>query len=324
MNIIDHIRQSVGVNRTGSELVFNNISAFYNADTPSDSSTITLNEDNPIKGMFCIFYNDGTVEPSINALSTYDYYLKGTWVSGKRNAYIFYFNGVRFEGNIDNQDDYSPPLPPASILFSDTFDGTVIDTAKWDLTNPDNTVITFTQNDDLTIQSTSPSSAISSALNFLATDSNFNATTTKVLSFDIRSLKQDTFGGWSVGFSSYPNGGDDFLAIFSPLGDTGNFIRLQAQENASDVIASTVKAIDVESAFTSFKILITPTDTTFYVWSTGLNDWDVLETTSHTWTTTNFKVRIGQGHNDADSDQNRNIYDNIYVTDSDFSSRYPM
>lgn len=312
-----------GEARTGTTLVFDKASAFYNAATPSSSTSITLDETNPIIGATASFYSDGAAEviPTNNS-SIYE--ISGSFVPGKKNVYHFYWDGNKFMGNIQVGDDFTPPLPAPNILFEETYDGTTIDTNKWDVTNPDNTVITFVQNENLTAQSTGPSTSISSALNFKASDLDFDLSSgTTVLSFDIRCLKQDTFGGWSIGFSSYPNGGDDFISVFSPAGDTGNFIRLQAQEDASDVIALTTPALNIESAFVSFKVLITPADTTIYTWSTGLEQWDELATASNTWGTTNMKIRIGHGHNNADSDQNRAIYDNIFVTDGDFVEQYP-
>lgn len=319
MNIIDHIRQSVGVNRTGSELVFNNISAFYNADTPSDSSTITLNEDNPIKGMFCIFYNDGTVEPSINALSTYDYILNGTWASGKLHSYIFYFDGYKFVGRIDILDDYTPPLPMPTILFSDVFTGTTIDTAKWDVTNPNSANITFVQNGNLTVSSDGTGS-ISSGANYMTSDSTWDLSTTKAFSFDIQSNNQDCYGGWIIALS---NGVDNYIVFYNGTANSGTNIRLLAAEGG----VSFINTADINlplSTTKTIKILVTPTTTSISYWNGSA--WVSITSAAHTWSASDLKIRIANGNNSNDTapNLNTNVFDNVYIVDGDFSTQYPI
>lgn len=306
--------------RTGSSLKFDNfIGASYNPETPSDSATITIDETDSVVFGQVVFYNDGTVEPTISITDPNDLIVVGSWVSGKLNAYYGYWDSEHYVIKIEALEDYTPPLPPVNILFQDDFTGTTIDPAKWDLTNPNSSNVTFTQNGNLTIASDGTNS-LSAGANFLLSDDVWDLSTTKAFSFDLASNNQDCYGGWVVGLS---NGVDNYIVIYNGSSASGNNIRMIAAESASIFINTADIALPI-SASTTFKVLVTATETSISYWNGSV--WVSIVSASHTWSANDLKIRLAQGNNvnDTAPNLNTNVYDNVYITDGDFSTRYPV
>lgn len=306
--------------RTGSSLKFDNfIGASYNPETPSDSATITIDETDSVVFGQVVFYNDGTVEPTISITDPNDLIVVGSWQSGKLNAYYGYWDSEHYVIKIEALEDYTPPLPPVNILFEDDFTGTTIDPAKWDLTNPNSSNVTFTQNGNLTIASDGTNS-LSAGANFLLSDDVWDLSTTKAFSFDLASNNQDCYGGWVVGLS---NGVDNYIVIYNGSSASGNNIRMIAAESASIFINTADIALPI-SASTTFKVLVTATETSISYWNGSV--WVSIVSASHTWSANDLKIRLAQGNNvnDTAPNLNTNVYDNVYITDGDFLTRYPV
>lgn len=311
----------VGDQREGTTIVFDKKwnQAFYNSVLPSNSATLTIDEENPQAGVVRTFHNSGEVETIVNDLTTYEFEKSGVWQSGKLNLYHLSFDGTRFILNIQVLGDYLPPLPDPNILFSETFGGTTFDTVKWTKTNPNTTEIPITQNDALLFNSDA-SVSISSADNNVTSNPVFDVTSgTTVLSMELRNLNQDSYGGWGAGFSN----GVSYIYIQYGASGTGNFIRVLAQDGATEVIAPTDILLSVYN-YTVFKTLITEDETIIYAYDDVTEEWDVLASANHAWSVTDFKIKFQQGNNIADTNPLMvGAYKNIFVCDGNFYDKYP-
>lgn len=315
----------IGIARTGNTLVFDApLSANYNTETPGSHDTIYLDDTAPLIDRRRTYFSSGEVEPIIDLGETYSIQSSGSFVPGELNLYHFWFDGFRWQLVIQAMGAFTPALPDPNILFIDTFAGTTLDTTnKWDLTNPNPANITFSVNEELIVTSDG-TVGISSAANYMLSKASeghiFDLTTKTVLSFDIKSYNQDSFGGWTIGFSN----GTDWIVFYYGDSGTGAFIRIHAFEEGSDIIPITNKAIDLNT-YKRAKISVADGTTAVSVYDDVLEEWDELVSVSHNWTTNDMKLRLAQGNNVSDTGPNQmiNVYDNIVVCDGEFNSKYP-
>lgn len=266
---------------------------------------ITLDETGAVEGGVAVVIWRGASNPT---------FLSGTVQSesgiitedGVYSIYIHYLNG-RFNVNIFNVEDPGQ----VAFLFSDTFDGSTIDTAKW--AEVENT-LALTQNNELIgIADTTAGSTYDSSL---TGQSSIALTSIAAISFDLDAVPSQ-LGLYSIGITkdSDQTNNVDRIAILRST-SSGNVI-LQMRESSVNTKSETV-SLDISTAKT-FKITITGSTVKWWYWNTS---WTQLGTSGTHTSTGNWFPGIAGNSNSGES---LTIHvDNYYITDADFSTQYPL
>jgi len=200
-----------------------------------------------------------------------------------------------------------------NILFSDTFDGTIIDVNKWTKYDPSSKAV---QDDELTVTMTGVSNE-TQWLRYLRGQSAIDIADIKVLSFDIDVDDQDQ-STWGV-FVSADETPSDYSNLIGVrrIGTAGSVFIVS---RASDVNISTeTVALDISTTKT-MKVIIDSGNVSFYYWSgsswTSLGASTTTTLTGSVYPTILFSDTVGQPIV-------MNI-DNYSVTNIDFSTQYPI
>ena len=197
------------------------------------------------------------------------------------------------------------------ILFEDDFTGVILDAAKWDLTNPDSTDLTISQNNKLLFTRTTDNLVASSISNNITSDNSFpkNGALSVLTSNDI----------------GFTNSGAVVRWLFN---GTTDFIRLDAQNGVYKLV---VKAAGVtEYNFTTSinsnnRAKITyesSNDIKFWYWSGS--SWIQMGVTQNFNLGTSGFVSLSTGSNGLDNINDVFSFDEVRVTNSDYLTELPI
>lgn len=200
----------------------------------------------------------------------------------------------------------------SSILFSDTFDGTTIDTTvNWNQ-NTAGSPITFAQNGEIQLTMPGSNGQVAFYENNIISKNSFVATSPKYLRFSIKSSNK---GGatWFVGFSQE----SDPTLDRNKLGfQAGASLRWNTKIGTSNNLVEIAEDI---TSYAHFKVRVTNTSIQIYKWSGTA--W-VLWTPEITHTLAGpFYALIGG--NDRNGNPGNIQVDDFYITDADFTGLIP-
>lgn len=205
-----------------------------------------------------------------------------------------------------------------SFIFSDRFDGNTINLSKWNIINPDASVV-FSQNDELICSASGAAASdpiSSNGLRSVVAQCNLDAYP-KILTFDLQNDLQNRW--WRVGL--WKN------ADLTVTDDVMYFSR-----NSATKIALTIKQggsvvdngiVDYDASVKrAMKLVITSTKCQFFYWSGSA--WVSLSSHTHAAIFSgDFYVGITQDDSTADSGASVMTIDNLVLTDEDFATERP-
>jgi hypothetical protein len=185
--------------------------------------------------------------------------------------------------------------------------------------NPGSPAVGVSQNDELIWASTTGADTTFGA-DFVNSDDTFTITSTKVLSFDLNHNAQDS-GTWKVGFwPALPSTSTANRIGFGGGAGTGD-VRTELMES-STLTLGTDHTLDVSTTKT-MKIEIDSANSTFSYWNGS--SWTQLDTSAHTTTGPMYVVILYRNQASSGSANGDTMtIDNLYVSDADFSTRYPV
>lgn len=228
-------------------------------------------------------------------------------VDGIYSVYLMYING-RFNVNIFNVAN-----PGAVFIFSDLFTGGTIDTAKWTIVNPASEVV-FSQNNELI--ETTDGTATSGVLADYLYSAAFTLPTEAYLSFDI--LMNNQAYKWGVGFIKQADPSADRIVFQDNAQAT--ILGTYMYENSVNIDSATDFTSGDKTVSQSYRIKVTASAVVMQKWNGSA--WATGKTVNTAVFTGVWNIAIfGRSLSGTVGDVR---IDNIYMTDTTFSTKYPI
>lgn len=204
------------------------------------------------------------------------------------------------------------------VLFSDNFLGTTIDeTINWNKDIADAATMNLVQNGNLTIDSVSSKAGDSLDTN-LTSKIGYTLGAELVIGFDIQTPDQNALPFFSVGISNNSNLADatDRICLQRSLttGKVGRQIYVDSTPNIQE------ETLDIQTAFVTIKIKITPTTVDYYYWNGA---WTILGTQIANSLSGDYYPFIGGHQNNSFQNVDR-VIDNYSLANADYTDQYPI
>lgn len=204
----------------------------------------------------------------------------------------------------------------SSIVFSDDFTGSTIDTAKWTIVNPTPSSISITQNNEIIYSTLNNTGDSPLGTDYIISKTGLEVGTgTAVFSFDLYFETLGSGPSSNVGISKATPGNTRADIFRIGRSTTENTITFNATVGDVDESAANVVA-NCYDVYKTFKIKFIDGACTFYHWDGS--SWDLLNTRPSTYSGV-FYI-WGAAQNNLVKDFK---LDNVYITNTDFTTQYP-
>jgi hypothetical protein len=209
-------------------------------------------------------------------------------------------------------------VPPSYItpLFSDTFDGTIIDTGKWTIVNPQPTQVVFSQNNEYDALLQGADTGYLD--NHWASVPSFNVAINPTLVFTVDFKTTSTELGNGRGYIYLAKNYPSELDVLTLRNDGANTVAIEFKIGGSSQFNQTFTTPLNLTNYQTFKFVLTSAGFDVYVWDTS--SWLLLK--SHA-TAISGDYNFVLDARSLGADGNTVNYDNVYVCAEDFDSQYP-